>query len=150
MDRQEFVTERLLVSNEKLLQAYNELDPSDPKYWEKLKTLSALHEKLTKDLELELNAQHEEEKINIEHNRNEIEQVKVEEAIRANRKGEKLEISKQAVLVGTTVLSTFTGLWMFKRSTRKEADEAILSTTDQTVVRSGLSSLFRFGNKNLL
>ena len=150
MDKEKMLTERLLVTNEKLLEAYNALDPNDPKYWERLKTLSALHEKVIKDVELELNDQRKDEEINLEYDRIAVEERKIAEAERSNRKGEKLEISKQGVLVGTTLLSTLTGLWMFKRSTRKEADEALLTQTDQTVVRSGIGNIFRFGNKNNL
>lgn len=150
MDRDELLTKRLLVANEALLEAYGNLDPKDPEYWQKLKTLSALHEKVIRDVELELNDQHKEAELDLESERNAIEMQKINEATRANRKGEKLEISKQAVLVGTTLFSGLTGLWMFKRSTRKEADEALLTQTDQTVVKSGLSNIFRFGRKNEL
>lgn len=150
MDRNEMLTERLAVTNRKLLEAYNKLDPEDPKYWEKLKTLSAMHEKVIKDVELELNDQRKESEMDLEYDKLEVERRKIDEAERSNRKGEKLEISKQAVLVGTTIFSTIFGWKMFKRSTAKEKDEAILTTTDQTVVRSGLGSIFRFGNRNNL
>lgn len=150
MDKEEMLTKRLLATNQKLLEALGSLEPTDPKYWEKLKTIEALHQNVIRDVELDLNDQQEAKKIELEYDRNAIEERKIIEAERSNRKGEKLEISKQAVVVGTTLLSTFAGWKMFKRSTRKEEDEAILSTTDQTIVKSGLGNIFRFGNKNLL
>ena len=150
MDRNEMLTERLLKSNEALLTAYESLDPKDPDYWNKLKIACALHEKVVKDVETELEDQHREAELQLEYDKNEIELRKIEEAERSNRKGEKLEISKQGVIVGTALLSTVTGIWAYKRSTRKESDEAILTQTDQTVVKSGLGSLFRFGTKNNL
>lgn len=150
MDREEMLTKRLLATNQKLLEALDSLEPTDPKYWEKLKTIEALHLNVIRDVELDLNDQQEAKKIELERDRNDIEERKIVEAERSNRKGEKLEISKQAVIVGTTLLSTFTGWKMYKRSTRKEADEPILTTTDQTVVKSGLGNIFRFGNKNNL
>ena len=150
MDRNEMLTERLLKSNEALLTAYESLDPKDPDYWNKLKIACALHEKVVKDVETELEDQHREAELELEYDKNEIERRKIDEAERSNRKGEKLEISKQGVIVGTTLLSTIAGIWMFKRSTRKESDEALLTQTDQTVVKSGLGSIFKFGNKSNL
>lgn len=150
MDREELLTQRLLKTNEKLLEALDNLDPSDPNYWKNLHTIEALHSSVVHDVELELSDQQKDKEIELERDRNAIEERKIVEAERANRKGEKLEISKQAVVVGTTLLSTFGGWAMFKRATRKEADEAILTTTDQTVVKSGLGNIFKFGNKNLL
>lgn len=150
MDREELLTQRLLKTNEKLLEALDNLDPTDPNYWKNLHTIEALHSSVVHDVELELSDQQKDKEIELERDRNAIEERKIVEAERSNRKGEKLEISKQAVVVGTTLLSTFGGWAMFKRATRKEADEAILTTTDQTVVKSGLGNIFKFGNKNLL
>ena len=144
------MTQRLLKTNEKLLEALDNLDPTDPNYWKNLHTIEALHSSVVHDVELELSDQQKDKEIELERDRNAIEERKIIEAERSNRKGEKLEISKQAVVVGTTLLSTFGGWAMFKRATRKEADEAILTTTDQTVVKSGLGNIFKFGNKNLL
>ena len=150
MTKDDMLTERLLKANEKLLEAYEQLDPKDQHYWERLKLLEGLHEKVLKDVELELTDRRKGDELDIEQDRIAVEKRKVIEAERSNRKGEKLEISKQLVMVGTTVLSTWAGWKMFKRSTAKEADEAILTTTDQTVVKSGLGSIFRFGRNNTL
>ena len=150
MDREELLTQRLLKTNEKLLEALESLDPKDPNYWRNLKTIEALHSSVVHDVELELSDQQKDKEIDVEYERNAIEERKIAEAERSNRKGEKLEISRQVVTAGAALASTVTGWMMFKRATRKEADEAILTTTDQTVVKSGLGNIFRFGNKNNL
>ena len=153
MDREEMLTRRLMATNENLLKALEALDPSDPDYWKNLKTIEALHSSVVRDVELELSDRQKDKEIDVEYERNAIEERKIAESERANRKGEKLEISKQVVLVGTSLLSFFGGWKMFNRATKKEADEAILTTTDQTVVKSGLGGIFKgfnFGNKNNL
>lgn len=149
-DAREILNKRILESNKALLDIYANLDPTDPKYWEHLKIAQAFHKGVIEDQQADMGDQRKKEELDIEADKNEIELRKVEEAERSNRKGERLEVSKQAVMVGTTLFSTLAGVWMFKRSTKKEADEAILTTTDQTVVKNGLGSIFKFGNKNNL
>lgn len=66
----------------------------------------------------------------------------LEEMERKNRSSEILDMIGKGIMVGTTAFTGWMQWRMFKRSTKKEFDEAILTTTDKTVVTESLKGSF--------
>ena len=128
----EELDELLFVANKKLIEAWENLDPKDPDYAEKAKALAALYKEVNADTK-----NRSENTLRVEENQTE--KDRLEEDKRSNRKKEWLDIIGKIVLVGTTLFTGGTQIWMYKRSTRKESDEAILTQTDRTTVQNGLS-----------
>lgn len=139
MDSKEALDQRLLDSNEKILEAYQKLDPEDPKYWEHLKILSSWHEKLVKDLEIQLENERKQDELAIEADRVAVENLRVNEESANAKKRNWIDIFGNIIGAGSLGAS----IWMFCRSTKFEKDNAILSTTDQTVVKGGLNNIFK-------
>lgn len=125
-------TNRVLIGEQKLIEAFNALDPASDTYRDDLEAISKLYKELAADSKNQLDAVARENEI-------EVESERLEEDKRSNRKREILDIIGKLVMVGTTVATVSSQVWMFKRSTKKEQDEALLTETDKTVVRNGLS-----------
>ena len=80
----------------------------------------------------------------------ELENARLEEENRSNNAKELLDWVGKAALVGTTLFTGIIQIWMFRRSTKKETDEAYLTTTDRTIVQESLTGRFwnKFGSKS--
>lgn len=128
----EELDELLFVANRKLIEAWQNLDPKDPDYAEKAKALAALYKEVNADTK-----NRSENTLRVEENQTE--KDRLEEDKRSNRKKETLDVVGKIVLVGTTLFTGVTQIWMYKRSTKKESDEAILTQTDRTTVQNGLT-----------
>lgn len=141
----EELDELLLAARGKLIEAWQDLDPSDPDYKDKAAALAALYKEVNADIKNKADAKNKASE-------NQIEEDRLEEDKRANRKKEKLDIWGKIIIVGTTVFTGVSQIWMFKRSTRKEMDESILTTTDKVTVQNGLTgrwrSFFSFFSRN--
>ena len=134
-------TTRLDVAEKVLIDAYKALDTNSPTYYADIEAIAKLHKELACDIAnlKESNAKESDSAI---------EKDRLEEDKRSNKSREKLDIIKNVVLVGTTAATVGSQLWMFKRSTEKEKDEVLDTTTKRTVVSNGLSGkFFRFFNK---
>ena len=132
---------RIVVAENALIDAYRALDPSSPSYHADLEAISKLHRELANDIKNTMD--HDDKAVD-----SAIEEDRLEEDKRSNRSRERLDIVKNIVLVGTTAATVGSQLWMFKRSTEKEKDEVLDTTTKRTVVSNGLSGkFFRFFNK---
>lgn len=144
---------RRLAANKALLDAINKIDPSDPDATKKYEAISKLYHELNADIKNELDKTAKAEELVVEREKIESEKATKAEAIKAERerteaeaKSEKtrsiIDISGKIAMAVATVFAAISQLWMFKRSTEKEVDEAILTQTDQTVVKNGLSGRF--------
>ena len=121
-------TTRLDVAEKVLIDAYRALDPNSPTYYADIEAIAKLHKELACDIA-------------------NLKESNVKESDSAIEK-DRLDIIKNVVLVGTTAATVGSQLWMFKRSTEKEKDEVLDTTTKRTVVSNGLSGkFFRFFNK---
>lgn len=125
-------TNRVLIGEQKLIEAFNALDPKSDSYRDDLEAISKLYKELANDSKNQLDAVARENEL-------EVESERLEEDKRANRKREILDVVGKILMGVTTVATVGSQIWMFKRSTKKEEDEAILTETDKTVVRNGLS-----------
>lgn len=133
--------DRLEIAEQKLTEAYQHLDPNSPTYFKDALVVAKLHKELAEDIK---NLKEYE----AAQTQNELEKERVEEEERNNRSKDRLDIIGKIVLVGTTAATVGSQLWMFKRSTEKEKDEVIDTTTKKTIVTNGLSGkFFRFFNK---
>lgn len=152
MDNKSF-EERRLAANAKLLEAIDLIDPADEKAGEKYAEVAKLYHELNEDIKTELNHQDSLQKNKIERERIKVEANTKAEAIRMERertsseaKTEKrkavFDILGKIMIAAASIFAGISQLWMFKRSTEKEKDEALLTQTDQTIVRNGLSGRF--------
>lgn len=66
----------------------------------------------------------------------------LEEMERKNKASERLDIIGKAAMAGSTIFAGIMQWRMFKRSTKKEMDEAYLTTTDRTIVQESLKGSF--------
>lgn len=137
-----------------IAQLYRELNLDIKNEMEAIQNVKELElEKLKIDEE----AKARQQQIEADRIKNETEKLKIEteaktkaEAIKAERertaeeaKTEKrksiLDIVGKVAMAVATIFTGITQIWMFKQSTKKEEDEALLTQTSQTVVRNGLS-----------
>jgi chromosome condensin MukBEF MukE localization factor len=133
--------DRLEIAEGKLIEAYQHLDPNSPTYFKDALVVAKLHKELAEDIK---NLKENEAK----QAETDVEKQHLEEEERNNRSKDRLDIIGKVVLVGTTAATVGSQLWMFKRSTEKEKDEVLDTTTKRTVVSNGLSGrFFRFFNK---
>ena len=140
MDEQE-MNKRLMTANDALLKAYESLDPEAEDYKEKLEAIAKLHKEIAADAarDDELKAKEIDQTI---------EQDKLEEEKRANRKRETLDVIGKVIVVGTTLFTGISQIAMFWRSSKREdGDEKhdgkpYLTQTDKTVVQEGLRGGF--------
>ena len=152
MDTKSFA-ERRMKANECLLKAIDLIDPRDPDAGKKFKEIADLYHELNADIKNELD--HEQKKAELELEREkmdkeagtkaeaiQMEREKTESQAHSDKVKAYLDISGKIAIAVSTVFAAVSQLWMFKRSTEKESDEALLTQTDQTIVRNGLSGRF--------
>lgn len=72
----------------------------------------------------------------------EVERERTEAQAKSEKRKAILDVIGKCVIGLATALGAIAQIMMFWRATRKEADEAILTETDKTVVRNGLSGKF--------
>ena len=122
------------------------LDPEDKDYAKKAEALNKLYDSAVSAYKAVLEAEVTREKLAVEaeinFDRNRIEEDANLEAARANAARETNDAWRTIVLLATGVLSAGTGVWAFLRSTRKEVDEAYLTTTEKVVAQEGLKRGF--------
>lgn len=129
----EQTTERLVASNEALLRAYRELDLTSGNSIEQLEALAKLQHEVVEDTKNETNRVIVKEQL-------EADERKAEKESKGRIFGNILQGVGIAVTLGLGVAQLLSDNWRFERATRKEEDEAILTTTDRTVVTDGLRS----------
>ena len=145
--------QRLLEVRESTMAAFKKLDPKDPEYAKKVDALSKLYNTAVEDYAAHSESENTKLKIqvesDIEYDKNTIEDNRNKEMERSNKENEWLKKLQIAVTGITGVLTAGTSIWAFKRSTKKEADEAYLTQTDKLTVSEGLrKGFFRFGRNN--
>lgn len=139
-------TERLLVGNKKLQQISEWIEnaQSEEERQKYLTIFAAVYKEVAADAR---NA----DDASLRTSTIELENAKLEEENRSNVAKEYGSSIDRKILIGTTAAGLLTQLFMFWRSSRKEKDEAYLTTTDRTVVQESLTgrfwNKFKFGNK---
>lgn len=148
----ELLDKRLIKSNEALVRLYEQmakLDPSDPDYVEKLKAVAAVHKTVVEDAKNETSRIMETERLRVETEKNdmlainaseqlELDSKKAEDEKRAGFWRNVMDGIKVAATVGIAGVTTYAGIWKFKQSTKFEENDALLTTTDRTIVQEGL------------
>ena len=145
--------ERRLAANEKLLEAIRNIDPLDPNAEKLYARATKLYHELNEDIKMHLTREDEIQKNKIEREKIKSEANTKAEAIKMERertasesKTEKrkayFDFFGKIMIAAASIFAAISQIWMFKRSTEKEKDEAILTQTDQTIVRNGLSGRF--------
>lgn len=145
--------ERLALSNAAFNDALNALDPSDPKYFEKLKIVNAMHASIVEDTKAFLNKETEEAKIDVERVR--LDSVKEIETEKMAVESHKVETERKSafwrnVVTGASVAAGLIGTLVavvvpevhtdhrFDKSAKFEENDAFLTTTDKETVKDGL------------
>lgn len=131
-------TERMLASNEALLKAYKALDPSDPKFLEKMKALTAMHQQINADNENAITLEVEAKKADVETQQIEAEKTKTKYGFLG-------DIGK-AIGAGVAAGLGFAGIIYsekhldrrFDKASKFEESDAYLTTTAKETVREGL------------
>lgn len=132
---------RLATANKALRDAYEKLDTEADDYKEKLEAIAKLHKEIAAD-------EARDDELKSKEVDQSIEQDKLEEEKRANRKRETLDIIGKVIVVGTTLFTGFSQLAMFWRSSKREEGDdkhdgkPYLTQTDKTVVQEGLRGGF--------
>lgn len=142
MDNKDFDTRRL-AANEKLLEAIELVDLTDEDAAEKLNAISQLYHELNQDIKNDLDHK---DKIAENAIKESAVKAETEKAAEAN-KTEKIKAASgilgQLLVAVATAGTAFVHLYTFNRATAKEADEALLTQTDQTIVRNTLSGRWK-------
>lgn len=145
--------ERRLAANKKLLDTIEEVDPTDENAGQLLRDIAQLYHELNVDIRNEFDRQSKAQELKVERERIKTEADTKAAAIKAERERTATEaktetrktivdvITKLAIAAGS-IFAAISQIWMFKRSTEKEVDEALLTKTDQTIVQNGLSGRF--------
>lgn len=162
---------RRLAANKALLDAIGMIDPKDPEAVKKYEAISKLYHELNSDIKNELDKSMKADEIALEREKLEretaskAESIKVErekiesdkatkaEAIAAERERTDkeaksdtrkavLDVVGKAGIAAATIFSAVAQIKMFERSTEFEKENALLTQTDQTVVRNGLTGKF--------
>ena len=129
----DITTERLLASNQQLLDGYAALDPNSEDYVRKVEALTKMHHEVVEDLKNLSNDSIETRKLDADDAR-----LKKESVWHAVGNAVQLLGIVLTGALGVAELKSMNK--RFEQATRKEADEAILTTTDRTVVTDGLRS----------
>lgn len=137
MDNNMF-NERILAAQEALLKAYKNLDPSDPKFTEKMKAIAAMHQQINEDIENSVTIEVEHMKADSESKQIAVEKEKVKYGFLG-------DIGKN---LGTVVAAGlgFAGIIYsekrldrrFDKASKFEENDAYLTTTAKETVREGL------------
>ena len=140
MELMDNYTERLIVGNKKLAQISEWIEnaKTDEERQKYLTIFAAVYKEVAADARNADDATLRTSSI-------ELENAKLEEENRSNVEKERGSDLDRKILIGTTAAGLLTQLFMFWRSSRKEKDEAYLTTTDRTVVQESLTG--RFWNK---
>ena len=130
-------TQRLLLGNEKLIYISNKIE--NAKTEEERQAWVALFGQVFKEVAAD---QKNADDAELRSESLELETSKAEEESRANQMREILDWAGKGILVATTIFTGAVQLHMFKRSTKKETDEAYLTTTDKVTVQESLKGSF--------
>lgn len=146
-------TARKLAANKALLDAIGMIDPSDPDAVKKYEAISKLYHELNADIKNDFDREAKAEELKVEREKIESEKATKAEAIAAERERTETEAKsdmRKAVLdivgkggiAAATIFSAVAQWKMFDRSTEFEKENALLTTSEQTVVKNGLSGRF--------
>lgn len=117
--------ERMVVSNRALITAYNALDPSDPKYFENLKILSALADKVNSDYKSYAD-------IDAESARSEIEQERLKQDAETAKNEKRSNMWKTGVSIAS-LLATI-GMFAFGEIGRNKRIDKVTAYEDEHAV----------------
>ena len=164
-------TARKLAANKALLDAIGMINPSDPDAVKKYEAISKLYHELNADIKNDFDREAKAEELRVEREKLEsekatkaeamaVEREKIAtekatkaEAIAAERERTESEAKsdmRKAILdvvgkggiAAATIFSAVAQIKMFDRSTEFEKENALLTTSEQTVVKNGLSGRF--------
>lgn len=146
-------TARKLAANKALLDAIGMIDPSDPDAVKKYEAISKLYHELNADIKNDFDREAKAEELKVEREKIESEKATKAEAIAAERERTESEAKsdmRKAILdvvgkggiAAATIFSAVAQIKMFDRSTEFEKENALLTTSEQTVVKNGLSGRF--------
>lgn len=146
-------TARKLAANKALLDAIGMIDPSDPDAVKKYEAISKLYHELNADIKNDFDREAKAEELKVEREKIESEKATKAEAIAAERERTESEAKsdmRKAILdvvgkggiAAATIFSAVAQIRMFDRSTEFEKENALLTTSEQTVVKNGLSGRF--------
>lgn len=146
-------TARKLAANKALLDAIGMIDPSDPDAVKKYEAISKLYHELNADIKNDFDREAKAEELKVEREKIESEKATKAEAIKAERERTESEAKsdmRKAVLdvvgkggiAAATIFSAVAQIRMFDRSTEFEKENALLTTSQQTVVKNGISGRF--------
>ena len=150
---QEDFTARKLAANKALLDAIGMIDPSDEDAVQKYEAISKLYHELNADIKNDFDREAKVEELKVEREKIASEANTKAEAIKAERERNESESksdTRKAVLdligkggiAAATIFSAVAQIKMFDRSTEFEKENALLTTSEQTVVKNGLSGRF--------
>ena len=150
---QEDFTARKLAANKALLDAIGMIDPSDEDAVQKYEAISKLYHELNADIKNDFDREAKNEELKVEREKIASEANTKAEAIKAERERNETEAksdTRKAVLdligkggiAAATIFSAVAQIKMFDRSTEFEKENALLTTSEQTVVKNGLSGRF--------
>lgn len=150
---QEDFTARKLAANKALLDAIGMIDPSDEDAVQKYEAISKLYHELNADIKNDFDREAKAEELKVEREKIDSEAKTKAEAIKAERERNETEAksdTRKAVLdligkggiAAATIFSAVAQIKMFDRSTEFEKENALLTTSEQTVVKNGLSGRF--------
>ena len=146
-------TARKLAANKALLDAIGQIDPSDEDAVQKYEAISKLYHELNADIKNDFDREAKTEELKVEREKIASEANTKAEAIKAERERNESEVksdTRKAVLdligkggiAAATIFSAVAQIKMFERSTEFEKENALLTTSGQTVVKNGLSGRF--------
>lgn len=150
---QEDFTARKLAANKALLDAIGMIDPSDEDAVQKYEAISKLYHELNADIKNDFDREAKAEELKVEREKIASEANTKAEAIKAERERNESEVksdTRKAILdlvgkggiAAATIFSAVAQIKMFDRSTEFEKENALLTTSEQTVVKNGLSGRF--------
>ena len=142
MDNKDF-DRRRLEANEKLLEAIELVDLTDEDAAEKLNAISQLYHELNQDIKNGLDHEDKKAENAIKESAVKAEKEKAAEANKTEKIKAASGILGQLLVAVATAGTAFVHLYTFNRATAKEADEALLTQTDQTIVRNTLSGRWK-------
>lgn len=146
-------TARKLAANKALLDAIGMIDPSDEDAVQKYEAISKLYHELNADIKNDFDREAKAEELKVEREKIDSEAKTKAEAIKAERERNETEAksdTRKAILdlvgkggiAAATIFSAVAQIKMFDRSTEFEKENALLTTSEQTVVKNGLSGRF--------
>lgn len=146
-------TERKLAANRALLDAIGMIDPSDPDAMQKYEAVSKLYHELNADIKNDFDREAKAAELEVEREKINTEAKTKADAIAAERdRNEKeaksdlrkaiLDVVGKGGIAAATIFSAIAQIQMFNRSTEFEKENALLTTTDQTTVKNGISGRF--------